>query len=167
MFEKNFKRETMKKLFAILLLMLLPLQAGAVVLPQGSAVVVQAQKLIDADEVKIGDNVNFTVSQPVKAHGKVVLPIGTEVTGKIIHKKNNGILGIPGKLEISEFQIVTPDNKTILLSGNVCDEGNNRYWANAGWLFIITLPLIFVKGNDAKIQQSNYYILHVVEDVDL
>ncbi len=76
-------------------------------------------------------------------------------------------MGIPGEIEVSEFQIITQNNKVINLSGIVQDKGDGRYWANAGWILWITLPLIFVKGNDGKIFTNTTHMLYTVEDVNL
>ena len=156
----------MKRLSALtlLLLLLLQLHAGAKNIPSGTLFVIQPQKLIDADDVKIGDQVNFHISQPVKAKGENVIPVGTEVIARVVKKKNNGILGIPGQIEIGEFQIKNTNN-TIRLSGNISDSGENRYWANVGWIFVF--PLLFIKGNDGKIQPYSTYMLYTAEEVDL
>ena len=72
----------------------------AVTIPQGTLVVVQPAKLIDADKVRTGDKVLFSVTQPVKINGETVIKMGTEVNAKITKRKNNGILGIPGELDV-------------------------------------------------------------------
>ncbi len=72
----------------------------AVTIPQGPLVVVQPAKLIDADKVRTGDKVLFSVTQPVKINGETVIKMGTEVNAKITKRKNNGILGIPGELDV-------------------------------------------------------------------
>ena len=155
----------MKRFITGLLLLLTQLQVCAATVPSNTLVVVQPQKLIDADNVKMGDNVIFMVSQPVKIEGKVVIPVGTEVKATVVKKKNNGILGIPGSIQIGEFQILTNDNKVLRLSGNIFDEGANRYWANVGWIFVF--PLLFIKGNDGKIQPTLTHMLYTAEDINL
>ena len=72
----------------------------AVTIPQGTLVVVQPAKLIDADKVRTGDKVLFSVTQPVKINGETVIKMGTEVNAKITKRKNNGILGIPGEIDV-------------------------------------------------------------------
>lgn len=156
----------MKKIFcAFLIILTIQLQSFAISIPQGTLVVVQSQKIIDADDVKLGDTVKFSTVQPVKSNGKIIFNTGTEVFGKITTRKNNGILGILGELEISEFQIITQDNKILRLTGIISDKGENRYWANVGWIFVF--PLLFIKGNDGKIFPSRTYMLYTAEDMDL
>ena len=156
----------MKRFFTgLLLVLLLQLQVCAITVPSNTLVVIQSQKLIDADNVKIGDNVSFRVSQPVKIEDRVVIPVGTEVKATVVKKKNNGILGIPGNIQIGEFQILTKNNEVLRPSGNVYDEGTNRYWANVGWIFVF--PLLFIKGNDGKIQPTLTHMLYTAEDINL
>ena len=156
----------MKKFFALLFLCLfIKSNVMAVTIPQGTLVVVQPAKLIDADKVRTGDKVLVSVTQPVKINGETVIKMGTEVNAKITKRKNNGILGIPGELDVWEFQIITPKSDTIRLSGIVSDNGEGRYWANVGWIFVF--PLLFIKGNDGKIMQNTTYMLYTAEDVKL
>ena len=57
----------MKKILSIIMLsLLLQSQIYAATIPEGTMLVVQPQKEINADNVKEGDRVNFTVVQPVK-----------------------------------------------------------------------------------------------------
>ena len=90
----------MKKIFALLFaIILLQIQAFAVIVPSGTSVFVQPQKIMDADDVKVGDTVKFNVVKPVKVNNETVIPAGTEVSTKVVKKKNNGIL----KCEICGF----------------------------------------------------------------
>ncbi len=147
-------------IIGLLTILLLQIQVFALNMPSGTPVVVKSQNLIDADEVKEGDNVKFTVIQPVKVNNEIVINTGTEVIAKIIKRKNNGILGIPGNIEIGEFNILTPENEIIRLTGIVTDAGEGRYWANVGWIFVF--PLLFIKGNDAKIPVNRTFILYTI-----
>lgn len=155
----------MKRFIAVLfMVLLLQSQVFATVIPTGTLVIVQPYQTIDADDVKVGDNVSFKVHQPVKVNNEVVIKTGTEIQARVIKKKNNGILGIPGEIQIGEFQIITPNSESLRLTGMVSDEGENRYWANVGWIFV--LPLLFIKGNDGKIPCTSTYMLHTAESFD-
>lgn len=161
------KGESMKRIILLLfsLFVLAGLQGYSQTIPQGTLVVVQPLKTIDADDVKVGENVKFRIVNPVKVNGEVVFPHGTEVDAKIIKRKNNGILGIPGEIVIGEFKIITQNNEIIHLSGIVSDSGDNRYWANVGWIFV--WPLLFVKGNDGKVFSHTTHMLYVAEEYEI
>lgn len=156
----------MKKILSVILLSLvLQSYVCATTIPSGTLVVVQPQYEIDADDLKTGDTVKFSVVQNVKVDNKVVIKSGTEVIAKTTKVKNNGILGIPGELQISDFQILTENNEIIRLRGTILDKGTERYWANVGWFFMF--PLLFIKGNDGKIQLNTAHNLYTLEDITL
>ena len=156
----------MKKIIAALLLILLfQVQAHAEILPQGTMVVIQAKSEIDADNVKLGQNVKFRVINPIKINNKILIKSNTEVLAEVTTKSNNFILGKPGKLGLDNFRIVTLDNKIIPLNGQILDEGENRYWANIGWFFLF--PILFIKGNDGKIPANVSHTMYILEDIDL
>lgn len=156
----------MKKIFALLLVgFFLHTQVMAAVLPSGSVVHVKPTKTIDADKVKEGEQVEFQVVLPVKANGTVLIKPGTIVTGQVTQKKNNFILGVPGNIEIGNFRIYLDDKDPITLRGNVFDEGENRYWVHIGWFFLF--PVLFVKGEDGKINMNSNHVLYTVDDYTL
>ena len=154
----------MKK-FILLFLLLIPLFANAEKIPSGTLIVVQPTKFIDADEVKLNEKVNFITVEPVKIDGKILINPNTEVQGTVVKRKNNGILGIPGKIGIGEFILIQNNEKIIRLRGDVINNGENRYWANVGW--VILWPLLFVKGDDGQISEHNTFMLYTAEDYDL
>ena len=156
----------MKKIIALLLVCLfMHTQAMAAILPAGSVVHVKPTKTIDADKVKEGEQVEFQVVLPVKANGTVLIKPGTIVTGQVTQKKNNFILGVPGNIEIGNFRIYLDDKDPITLRGYVSDEGENRYWVHIGWFFLF--PVLFVKGDDGKINMNSNHVLYTVDDARL
>ncbi len=160
------KEISMKKFLSVVFtVLLLQVQALAVVIPDSTPVIVQPMQLVDADDYKLGDQVKFTVLQPVKINGDVVIKSGTEVLAQTTKKRNNFILGIPGEIEVGNFHIVTPSNEIIRLRGSIGDKGDGRYWAHIGWFFLF--PILFVKGNDGKIPANTTLILYTVEEVNL
>ena len=156
----------MKKILSsIMLSLLLQSQIYAATIPEGTMLVVQPQKEINADNVKEGDRVNFTVVQPVKVNNEIIIKSGKEVTAEVVKKRNNGILGIPGELELGNFELLTSNNDIIRLRGTVVDKGEGRYWANVGWFFLF--PILFIKGDDGKIRVNSTHRLYTVEDINL
>lgn len=156
----------MKKFICLVLsLSFLSLQASAIILPEGKAISIKPIEELDADNLKQGETVTFEVANPVKVNGNVVVKQGTEVTAQVARLKNNFILGIPGELELTNFQLITGNNDTIPLRGKVSDKGEGRYWAHIGWFFLF--PLLFVKGGDGKIPATVQYTMYTMEEVDL
>lgn len=155
----------MKKILVLLMLLCLQVEVFAVVLPEGTPVIIKPKREIDADSVRVGQDVKLAVAVPVKVNKQTLIKPDTEVTGQVIAKKNNFILGIPGELEISNFKIVQSNGNIIYLRGNILDKGEGKYWAHIGWFFLF--PVLFVKGNDGKIPAGVEHILYTSDEIDL
>ena len=158
----------MKRVLSVIMfLLLLHLQVSAAMLPSGTPVVVQLQNEVDGDDVKVGDNIDFIVVQPVKSGDEVVIKSGALVSGRVIKKKNNFVFGVPGEIQVGNFQILSSNNEIIRLRGTIFDKGDNKYWVNLGWIFLITIPIVFVKGNDGKLEMNIQHMLYTIEDLNL
>ena len=156
----------MKKIIALITLcFFLNVQVQATTIPAGTSVIIQPQQEIDADDVRTGDTLSFTVVYPIKENGNVLIKSGTEVLGQVTKKRNNFIFGIPGKLEVGNFKIVKENGETINFRGTIIDKAENRYWANIGWVFLF--PLLLIKGDDGKIPMTLTYSLYTINDIEL
>ena len=159
----------LKRILAIILFFILinfqiaPILASTIKVPDGTPITICTDEEIDADDVQLSQQVDFFVQQPVYINGQLVVKTGTLVTGQVSKLKNNSIFGISGEIQINNFQL-KHSNSVIYLRGNIQNKGQNRAWVNAGWLFFVTLPLIFVKGNDGKIPTGTYQTLYTVGD---
>ncbi len=156
----------MKKFLIFLLCcFILIIQSGMVFayelkIPAGTPVSIYTPDEIDADDVKLGKNVDFIVQEGVSINNHVVISAGSHVIGQITKKKNNFILGIPGSIEVGNFRVKTIDNKFVNLRGLVQDKGTGREWANIGWFFLF--PVLFIKGDDGKIPAGMYQIVYTI-----
>lgn len=154
----------MKKILLVLLLGVFMLNNVVLALgiPAGTPLIVTADKEIDADDVKLNQTVFFTTLEPVKVNGKTELKSGARVTGQVVKIKNNALIGLPGEIQVSNLKLNTPQGDYININGSVSDKGNGRYWANVGWFFLF--PLLFIKGDDGKIQAGMPTTLRTLED---
>ncbi len=131
-------------------------------IPAGTTVRIAADKEIDADNNKEGDNVYFTLLNPIIIEDYEVVKSGLRVEGRVIDKHNNFIFGKPGNITLGDFKLELANGEFIDLHGELYDKGEARWWANIGWL--IVWPLLFVKGDDGKISQGTSKILHTSRD---
>ena len=137
--------------------------AQTIKVPAGTPISVYVEKEIDADDVDLEQSIDFIVHEPVYVNNKLVFNAGTPILGKVIKLKNNSIFGISGEIQIGKFKLNIA-NQAIYLRGTILNKGTNRSWVNVGWLFLFTLPFIFVKGNDGKIPADSYYVLYTIGD---
>ena len=61
------------------------------------------------------------------------------------------------------FSLLTEDNQKIYLRGIVKNKGMGREWANIGWFFLF--PLLFIKGEDGKIEAGSCQTLYTINDI--
>ena len=162
------KKITTKLLLAFLFNLLIlqnSVFATSVLVPSGTPVAIYSENKIDADEISENDTIDFIVQDNVRVNNKVVIKSGTNVTGQIIKKKNNFILGLPGEVQVGNFSLIAEDNQQIYLRGIMQNKGTGREWANIGWFFLF--PLLFVKGGDGKIPATVQYTMYTIEEVNL
>ena len=149
----------MKK-FLMILTVLLISQISCFAINYDTTVVVTPMTEINADNVNVGDIVNFQTLENVIYNGDIAFPEGTIVQGKITKIKNNFIFGMPGILFAGDFEISDKNGVRTKLTGNAVNMGISRYWALVpGILFC--LPFIFVKGDDGKLTPGNQYSLYI------
>ncbi len=70
-------------------------------LPQGTSMVAELAKSIDARKAKTGDTVKAKVVQDVIANGQVVVHRGSKLLGHVVEAKASGQEGLQSTLEVS------------------------------------------------------------------
>ena len=134
-------------------------------IPAGTSVTVYNSQEINADNLKKGQNIEFTVDNPVIIDGITVIQAGTRVSAQVLNKKNNFIFGIPGEIQVGNFKLHNIGNKQIDMMGSITEKGDSRYWSHIVWL--IVWPLIMVKGGDGIIPAGQRYTIHTIGDTYL
>lgn len=136
-------------------------QAQRIVIPSGTPVSAYVDKMIDADDVTEGQEVTLLVQEPVKIDGTTVIKANTPILAQVTKRKNNCIFGIPGEIAIGNFKIQMRDGTILNLRGSISHKGQNRYWVDfVAWFFL--WPVLFVKGEDGKIQSGVHQMLYTV-----
>lgn len=134
-----------------------------ILIPSGTPISAYVEKLIDADDVNEGQEVLLRVQQPVKVQGITVIQANTPIIANVIEHKNNFIFGVPGRIAVGNFKIKLPDGNVLNLSGSIQHKGQNRYWVDfVAWFFL--WPMIFIKGEDGKIQAGVQQMLYTNGD---
>ena len=156
--------------FGVLSSLLGVLSAGAMAaaaefLPAGTPVQVAVDQPIDADLVKVGYPVAAHLVFPVKNQGRVVFPAGTAVQGKITRRKNNGIAGIPGYIEVGDFALKTPEGVSLPLIGTVFRQGESRVTGTLVAAYLMFFPIL-IKGQDGKVEAGAQSTLYTVEEYE-
>lgn len=141
--------------------------AQQIYIPSGTPIRAYLDETIDADDVREGDEVFLRVAQPVKVEGVTVIEANTQISAQVMDRENNCMFGIPGKLTIGNYKIKLSNGNDMYLSGlPITRIGQHRYWTNFIAFFLLA-PMIFVKGDDAKINDGYQQMLYTNGDVYL
>ena len=81
-----------------------------VTLPKGTKITATVDQTLASDKNHWGDSFEASLAQPVKVDGKIVLPRGTEVTGRILEVKKH------------ELKVVLA---SVVIDGVYCDLATN------------------------------------------
>ena len=171
--KKKFKNTTklFKKNIALLLCALFfsaqTSLATTTIIPAGTAISIYSESAIEADDIEVGQNVDFTVQTPVVINGKKVIKHGDRIIGQVVKKKNNSIFGIPGALYVSNFKYIDKEGNTYPLRGIAINKGENKYWCHISWLFCLGIVSFFVKGEDGVIPAGFNQTLYTINDIQL
>jgi hypothetical protein len=93
-----------------------------VTLPDGTVIPVTLDQTISSADSRSGDEFIATVSEPVVAEGKTVIPQGAHVKGRVVDAKSSGRLNSPGRLELAltsvevggiQYDIQTSDTRSV------------------------------------------------------
>ena len=145
----------------VLLIQNLPIYAQSLKINAGTPITIICEEEIDADNVQLNQNIDFVVQEPVYINNKVAIKAGTTIIGQVTKLKNNSILGIPGEIQIGNFQLLNSNN-VIHLRGTLINKGVNRTWVNVGWFLWVAFPVLFIKGGDGKIAAGTFQVLYTV-----
>lgn len=159
----------MKKVFSSVLFVLatLSISAQTVKLKAGTSVPVKSSQTVYAKDVEIGDQVKFFVTSDVKADGKVVIPTGTIVYGKVTEAKKSTLAGTKGRLNINlDYVVLENGEKIYLTGGEVRISGKNRTpLAVITALFV--WPCIFIPGTKAVMPAGYEAVANVSNTVEI
>jgi hypothetical protein len=79
--------------------------------------------VISSELNRVGDTITLNVDQPlVSSDNRVIIPVGSQIRGKIVQIEAAGRTGKSAKLDIDFNEIVTPDGQNYMIQGSVATE---------------------------------------------
>lgn len=137
--------------------------ASAAGLPEGTEVRVRTESELSSKTSEAGDTVYLRVSDPVKYNGRIVIPDGARVIGRISSARHRGVFGRSGKLELAVDSVKIGDN-TCRLRGAKASSGKGQ-----GTLSIATAVLVapvagIITGKSARIPANTEFITYTDQD---
>ena len=135
-----------------------------VAIADGTPVKVTLKTELKSGVAKEGDPVPFAVTNDVlDANGKVVVPAGTPALGHVVQSSHRGMIGKPGKLEISCDYVALPNNgpHVPLRASEKTKYGQDNRAATVAVAVILTPLALLVKGNDVTAREGQQFTMYV------
>ena len=128
-----------------------PAAANAITVPAGTEIWLAPLREISSKHVKTGDTITMQVSRDVVVHRVLVIPRGTEATGKISYRTGKGALGKSAKIEFDLTTLrIAQRPLPILAHYRVAGDGNSA-WAVATFLLVSMVGSLFITGHSAVV----------------
>lgn len=131
-----------------------PLDAQILSLQDGTPVRLRLMKTVSSAEARVGETVDFEVSEPVVSQGMVVIPKGSLAWGKVTKVEQKRRFGRAGELEVNVDAVRMADGSRAPLRAtrekNTGDMSSGRLAAT-----IAAAPvLVWVKGKDIAFEKG-------------
>ena len=158
--------------FTCVALLVAQMAAAQLVLPNGTKLTCRLEQTISSATADEGQQVQLSVTEPVKLNGVVVIPQGAPVIGTIVMAQQKKSLGRAGKLDFSVDKVRSADGEYIPLrytmqkkAGEGKGTSTGIMTAGAVILFWPAAPFLLMrKGKDVTINKG--IVLEVFTDQD-
>jgi len=159
------------KLTAVIVALLLPVVsiADTVEVPFGTRVFIELDQEVISKKKKNreGSFVKAHVWRDVVVDGKTVAEAGTPVMVKISHIKSAKVAGIKGHVELEAMLVTGIDGTDLMLTGGYDQAGKGRMALSITLAAVVFVPLIFIKGKQAKLHPGTIFDAMVANRTDV
>ena len=132
----------------------------------GTEVSLRFAQTISSKRAAIGDAVNFTLDQDLKAGDRVVARKGATALGTVTQVRKSGMMGRGGELNLRLDYLKAGDTK-IKLRGLQGRQGDNKEGAMIGLTLAFGMVGFFKHGKQAEIKEGTPLKAYVDQDTEL
>ena len=132
----------------------------------GTEVSLRFAQTISSRRAAIGDAVNFTLDQDLKADDRVVARKGATALGTVTQVRKSGMMGRGGELNLRLEYLKAGDTK-IKLRGLQGRQGDNKEGAMIGLTLAFGMVGFFKHGKQAEIKEGTPLKAYVDQDTEL
>jgi hypothetical protein len=154
---------------AFVLALLLPsmLFAETVSIPSGTRVFIELDQLVTSKKKhnQEGSFVRAHVWRDVLVDGRLVVPSGSQAIVQIGDIKGAKVAGVKGYVELKALQVPAVDGSDVMLVGGYDRSGKSLVALSVALAVIVFVPLIFLKGKQAKLQPGTIFDAMVANQV--
>jgi hypothetical protein len=133
--------------------------AENVTVPEGTRVFVELEQEVTSKKKKNppGNIVRAHVWRDVVVDGRTVIEAGAPVIVKISDLKPAKVAGQKGTVELEALQVSSVDDSDVQLRGGYGQSGKNRMALSIALAVVVFIPLIFIKGKQAKLPPGTVF----------
>lgn len=114
--------------------------------------------------LKVGQQVEMDVLQPVMLNGQVAIPAGSRAVGEITTVRNKGMWGKSGGIT-ARVLYVEANGRQIRLNGSFNDRGETGTAGVIASVALVPVAGFFVTGTSAKIPPGTHVTAFIAEEV--
>jgi hypothetical protein len=150
-------------------------QIQRLLVKDGTPIKLKLKRGVYSQYAKIGDEVDYLVDEEVVVNGKIVVPEGAIVKGKVVSAEHKRRMGRGGKIDISADSIKLFNSQSIPLrafqqargGGQGLDMSGEMLAAAAMTLGVGAPFVLFKHGKDIEIRQGSAFTAFVDGDTSL
>jgi len=105
-----------------------------ITIPEGVELHVTLDETLASNRNHAGDNFAASLSQPVVEDGKIIIPAGAHVTGRVVDAKDSGRLHVPARLSVALTSVEVSGKSYDIDTSTIGETGKNHNKRNVGFI---------------------------------
>jgi hypothetical protein len=136
-------------------------------LDEGTLVKAALKYDIRGGDLKVGDQLEFELAQPLMSNNDVVVQTGAKILGTVTEARGNGVLGRKGKLAFSIDYLYLSNGQVIKLRGQSVKNINGSGAVVAATAVLVTPLGLLIPGKSAKFKAGTQFDAYIDKAVEL
>ncbi|AZI20835.1 hypothetical protein [Chryseobacterium taklimakanense] len=140
--------------------------AKKIILPEGTLVKASLKNEIRGGKMQVGNQIEFTLNQPLVIADQVVVPQGAKILGSVTEARSSGVLGRKGKLAFDIEYLYLDNGQVVKLTGQ-----SAKNLKGSGVIVGVAAAInplgLLIPGKGAKFEAGTVFDAYVAKDTEL
>ncbi|MEI6524136.1 MAG: hypothetical protein WCO37_11650 [Bacteroidota bacterium] len=138
-----------------------------VILEEGTLIKAALKNEIRGGSMKVGDQVEFTLAQPIVVADQVVVSQGAKILGTVSEARSSGVLGRKGKLAFNIEYLYLESGQVVKLTGQSAKNLKGSGAIVAATAVVLTPLGLLIPGKGAKFEKGAMFEAYIAKDTEL
>lgn len=138
-----------------------------VILQEGTLITASLNNEIRGGNMSVGDQVEFSLAQPIAVDGQVVVREGLKIMGTVSEARASGVIGRKGKLAVNIEYLYLSDGQVINLKGQSATNLKGSGAAAVATAVVFTPFALLIPGKGAKFKSGTIFHAYIAKDTEL